>query len=443
MAKKSKAVVLFSLLITSYLLRLISLNQSFWLDEAISANVIRNYSILDIITRFSPSDFHPPLFYLLLKTWSFVFGTSVVGLRLFSVTASVITGIFVYKISKLLFNKNVALWSTILLLVNPLFVYYSQELRMYSLVTLFLTISTYYFVAILKSNIINLKSVVIFNIFIFLSFLTFYGSIFYILTFYLILFFQKKYKSLFFLIPGFLLSLLLVSPLLYKQLFISRTPLKDVANWSLVLGKSNLKNILLIPLKFSFGRISFYPKLIYYLLSGFWTVFVFANIKKHKYLCPLFILPLVMAFIVSFKLPMLQYFRYLYLLPALSILLSRSMFKQIILAGFVILSLLYLSAPAFHREDWKSLSASLPQAATIYMIPSFADPLNYYRPDLEISDIRTIEPESQGRKALTIVPYGTDIYGFDYTKYLSSQNYTHFNTTNFNQITSEIWVNSL
>lgn len=434
---------LYSLLIASYLLRLISLNQSFWLDEAISANVIRNYSFIDIVIIFSPQDFHPPLFYLLLKAWSLIFGTSVFGLRLFSVTASVLAGLFVYKTAKLLFNHKTALWSSALFLFNPLFVYYSQELRMYSLVTLFLTISTYYFVAILKSNILNLKSKLLFNLFIFLSFLTFYGSVFYIFSLYFLLILQKKYKLLFQLLPCFLLGLLLLSPLLYRQIFLSKTLLADVANWSLVLGKSNLKNLLLIPLKFAFGRISFYPKFIYYILSGLWTVFVFKNFinfTNFKNLKFLFFFPLFLALLISFKLPMLQYFRYLYLLPIFSILLSTTKHKSIILFGFIILSLVCLLNPTFHREDWQSISNSLPASATVYMIPSFSDPLKYYRPDIKVSDIRTLTPDDLSTRGLIIIPYGFDIFGFNHIPLLQSLNFSHSHTQNFRQISLETWT---
>ncbi len=455
---KLSLVSLYSLLISSFFLRLISLNQSFWLDEAISANVIRNYSFLNIVAVFSPQDFHPPLFYLLLKAWSLIFGTGVFGLRLFSVTASVLAGLFVYKTVKLLFGSKTALWSAALFLFNPLFVYYSQELRMYSLVTLFLSIATYYYFSLTchpEQNTVILRrsrrtsSLYLFNLFIFLSFLTFYGSIFYIFSLYFLLFIQKKYKLLFQLLPGFILSLLLLSPLLYRQIFLSKTLLTNVANWSLVLGKSNLKNLLLIPLKFTFGRISFYPKSIYYLLSGLWAIFIFFKIfiscsVRNVYIRSLhflFFFPLILAFLISFKLPMLQYFRYLYLLPIFSILLSVSKSKTIILSGFITLSLVYLLDKDFHREDWQSLAKSLPQDAIVYMIPSFSDPINYYRPDIKVSDIRTMVLKNQNTIVLLVIPYGFDIFGFNHTSYLQSINFIHSNTQNFRQISLETWSN--
>lgn len=54
MSKKLLLIIILSLT-----LRLLSLNQSFWLDEAISANVAKNYSYQNIIASFSSSDFHP------------------------------------------------------------------------------------------------------------------------------------------------------------------------------------------------------------------------------------------------------------------------------------------------------------------------------------------------------------------------------------------------
>jgi len=436
---------LFIIFVLAFLVRLIALDQSFWLDEAISANVIKNYSFRNIVTQFSPSDFHPPFFYLILKTWSFVFGTSPIGLRLFSVTASLLTGLYVYEIAKLLFNKKTAFLATIFLLFNPLFVYYSQELRMYALVSLFLSASTYYFFKIQKSP--NLKTLFLFNLFIFLSILTFYGSIFYIASLFLLLLIQKQYKLIIRLVPGILLSFLLISPLLYRQIFLTKTVLKNVTNWSLVLGKSNLKNLFLVPIKFSFGRLTFYPQKLYYLAAGLWTTLIFFNLiksKKSKSLIFLFLTPLALAFLVSFKLPMLQYFRYLYLLPIFSLLLSVSVVETKLLAHFtslifILLSLFYLLSPSQHREDWQSLASSLPANSNVYMISSFADPLKFYRPDIIISDIRTIAPDNQSTRELVIIPYGFEIFAFDHKTLLESQKFTNNQTTSFRGIDLETW----
>jgi len=307
---------------------------------------------------------------------------------------------------------------------------------MYSIVTLFLSITTYFYFK---------KSYALFNIFTFLSFLTFYGSVFYIFTIFTLTIIQKKPKLLPKLIPGFLLSLLLISPLLYRQLFLSKTLLKNVTNWSLVLGRANLKNLLLIPIKFTFGRITFYPKSIYYVVASLWTIFIFFNltkIKQTKSLLFLFIFPLILVFLISFHLPMLQFFRYLYLLPIFSLILSISATKSklFILLGFFVLSSAYLFSSSQHREDWKSLANALPENSDIYLISSFADPLKYYRPDLNIIDIRQLGKTDQVHKPpIFVIPYGLQIFGYDHQPGLESYDFTLSQTQNFRQISLETW----
>lgn len=119
---------IFLVIIIALVLRLISLNQSLWLDEAISANVVKNYSYTDILGKFSPSDFHPPLYYFTLKAWTSVFGFSEISLRFPSIIFSLITIYLVFRFF--------GFYPSLLLSLNPLYLYYSQEARMYSLVTL-------------------------------------------------------------------------------------------------------------------------------------------------------------------------------------------------------------------------------------------------------------------------------------------------------------------
>ncbi|MFA6602424.1 MAG: hypothetical protein WCT01_01340, partial [Candidatus Shapirobacteria bacterium] len=65
-------------------LRLISLDQSLWLDEAITAQVAKK-TPTEIVSQFSVADFHPPTYYWLMAGWSRVCQNSEVCLRLPSV----------------------------------------------------------------------------------------------------------------------------------------------------------------------------------------------------------------------------------------------------------------------------------------------------------------------------------------------------------------------
>lgn len=414
---------LLAILFISIVLRLISLNQSLWLDEAISANVAKNYSYQNIITQFSVTDFHPPLYYLTLKSWSSIFGYSEIGMRSLSVVFSLLTITLVFL--------HFGFWPTILLALNPLYLYYSQEARMYSMVSFFIFFA---FLAFRKNK------PIVYYIFTFLSLFTFYGSIFFFASVSLYFFIKKDYKNfiIYSLAPA--LALLFLSPLLIIQYQNSREMLKSVLNWSTVLGSANLKNLLLIPIKFTIGRISFYPKFVYYLISAIlviplWTIIFYKSLKPTK-ITFIFWSTLIIGFIFSLFTPMFQYFRFLYLLPFVCIILNtclpagRKIFYNFI---FLIFSCLYLFLPQFQREDWKSLSATLP--AKVYMISSFADPINFYK-NIDVIDIRNSILENN----ITVVPYGEAIHGFDHNNYLTNLGYKKISTTNFRELTTENWV---
>lgn len=267
---KDKKVLI--VLAVAFLIRLLALNQSLWLDEATTARVVLHYNYFDIITKFSPFDFHPPLYYLLMKLWTGIFGYSEIFLRLPSVIFSLLTGWMIYKIGAMVENKKLGIWSMIFFLFNPLIMYYSQEARMYMMSTFLLSCAIYYFIKMLKvksqRSKVQSNDFLLFNLFCILSFYTFYGSVFLIATFLLYFLYKKQYgifmKSLIFNLPSFLI----ISPLLYTQFMHSRQALIYVTHWNLVLGKATIKNLLLIPLKFTSGRISFFPKLIFYAVTG-------------------------------------------------------------------------------------------------------------------------------------------------------------------------------
>lgn len=439
---KNKLVIV---VIIAFILRLIALSQSLWLDETTSARVVSEYSYQQIIQKFSPTDFHPPLYYLLLKLWTSIFGLSEISLRFPSIIFSLLTGLLIYLIGKKMHSKELGFWASVFFLFNPLVVYYSQEARMYIMATFLLTTSFYYFLKIsnLKSKII--LNTIFFSLFSSLSFLTFYGSLFFIITILIYLLFKKRYKYFFISFLFLLFSFLITSPLLYQQFSNAQKQLVIVLNWQQVLGKANIKNLLLIFLKFSFGRISFHPKVIYYLISGLWTVFIFyyafVGGFKNKRLFFFFTAPIILGLIFSFFTPLFSYFRFLYLLPIFSLFLSYGVKKRrlrlIIISGFVILSLVYLLNPVFHREDWKKLSQHLTTSERIYMIASSSDPIKYYRKDIIIYNLQELKNTSD--KKIIVVPYSADIYGIDYQKILKDRNYQLENKKTFRGLIIENW----
>src|SRR3990167_7917065 len=125
--------MIYIILILAFILRVIKLNQSLWLDEAININAIRGLGFKDIVFNYSLGDFHPPLYHVLLKSWMLIFPVSEIRIRMMSVILGVATIFITYKIAKALFEKKTALISAALLSTAPLHIYYSQEARMYML----------------------------------------------------------------------------------------------------------------------------------------------------------------------------------------------------------------------------------------------------------------------------------------------------------------------
>lgn len=449
------------LLIPAFAIRLIHLDQSLWLDEATTAVTVQRYSFWEIVTQFSPADFHPPLYYLFMDIWTSFAGYSEIALRMPSVIFSVLAGYFVYKSARRLFpatehGLGAAVLSSVFFLFNPLIVYYAQEARMYAFVT-FLVAANFYYLLTLMSRKVKYSSL-FFHLTLAAMFLSFYASIFYIGVVILYLLYHKKYPLLVSTVTTTLAAITVVFPLLYTQYTGSKTALEAVKNWSLVLGTVSLKNIILIPIKFTSGRISFEPKIVYYVLAAAWMALLaylpFEMFRKKKdtarpqaiLLGYFFLTPLLLGTVFSFISPLLQYFRFQFLLVFVSILLGISasrlksdIFKYAIVAGFIAWSLLYLLVPRFHREDWKYLAESLKkEQLPIYMVESSSDPITYYASSVRTKPLRDIVYGEYQEEDIIVIPYTSEIHGINYSIILQGNNLCR-EVVPFRELTYEKW----
>lgn len=114
---------------------------SIWFDEAFGAYLIR-FNFWDI-AKYTAADVHPPLYYWLLKLWGMLFGNTELALRSMSVFFGATVIVLGYLLVHRLFDKKVARISLIFLVLSPMLVRYSQEMRMYTLVTAIALAATY------------------------------------------------------------------------------------------------------------------------------------------------------------------------------------------------------------------------------------------------------------------------------------------------------------
>jgi len=102
-----------------------------WLDETASLDLatLPVRAILENV-RHSPLG---SLYFLVLKGWITVFGTSPLALRAPSVLAGVAVVLGTYALGRCLFGRNVAIVAALFAAVSPTQLYYSQEARIYML----------------------------------------------------------------------------------------------------------------------------------------------------------------------------------------------------------------------------------------------------------------------------------------------------------------------
>ncbi|KKS70087.1 MAG: Glycosyl transferase family 39, partial [Candidatus Daviesbacteria bacterium GW2011_GWA2_42_7] len=140
------------ILILAFLLRLVTLDQSLWLDEAINVLAAKNLSWFDFVARYPIGDFHPPGYFALLWPFTRIFGFSEIAVRMPSLLLGVGTVYLTYLLGKKLFDKKIAGLAALFLAVGPLHVFYSQEARMYSLAAFSVALSSYFLVKWVKGE---------------------------------------------------------------------------------------------------------------------------------------------------------------------------------------------------------------------------------------------------------------------------------------------------
>ena len=127
-----------------------------------------------------------------------------------------------------------------------------------------------------------------------------------------------------------ILAFALWSPIFISQL---RTGFSITGTaWWQILGVASFKNAALIPVKFILGRISFDDNILYTAVvvfaAGLFGYLLFKAKKTSNLIWMWLIVPIILGIFLSFKIPTLSYFRFLFCLPALYILVAAGIEKS-------------------------------------------------------------------------------------------------------------------
>ncbi|MCB9812833.1 MAG: glycosyltransferase family 39 protein [Pseudomonadales bacterium] len=419
---------LFLIIILALFLRIPHLNGSFWMDEAAQAlEIVRPLSQQFNIV----ADFQPPLLHLILhfaqyfshsEWWLRTIGALIPGL---------ITIFFTYKLSEKLFNKNTAILASLMLSTSSFHIFYSQELRPYSLPAMLGVISMYYFYQFINDKTIKHWRLIVVNL---LGMYSSYLFPFLIISQFLFIFIKELSPKLFNLNNFQLTKIFLITqvivilgflpwiPTLLLQLEAGGMVRKNLPGWENVVSIPQLKAIPLVIAKFIFGVLNVDPNLFYIsfglLILLLFFVLLFLKINENRqgifhhlfaykdnsnlaFTIYWFLLPLLTSWIVSIFIPVVRPKRLLYILPAFYILASflittylkskNKLLSQI--ASVLLLSIFsinifstfsYYINPNLQRENWKGLYQNIAEdfspsnTIIIYSFTSKFAPMQWY-----------------------------------------------------------------
>ena len=134
------------------------LRDDLWYDEAFTGVLMRvgREEFWNVISK----DPHPPLYYLLLKGWTYIFGVNDFSLRSLSAIFGVLLIIAVYYLVKKLFSRETAEIAAFLTAVNPFLISYSVEARSYMMFGFLMALAVY-FLVLRKMNLFVLTLIVL------------------------------------------------------------------------------------------------------------------------------------------------------------------------------------------------------------------------------------------------------------------------------------------
>jgi 4-amino-4-deoxy-L-arabinose transferase-like glycosyltransferase len=146
---QSRRLLFIAILLLATILRFYRLDgQSFWNDEGNSVRLAQRS--LALVAAGAAGDIHPPGYYYLLWAWIRFTGDSEFAVRSLSAFMGLLLVAVTYALGHQLGHPARGLAASLLAAVSPFRVYYSQEARMYILVTLVGAAATYSFVRMVR-----------------------------------------------------------------------------------------------------------------------------------------------------------------------------------------------------------------------------------------------------------------------------------------------------
>lgn len=208
-----------AIIIVSIFLRFFRIgHQSFWIDEILTVGAYASPAGGVSFWKKLLWDVHGPLYSFFLHFWSMA-GSSEAWLRMPSAAAGVLSVIFFYRWISATAGWKRGMTGAFLLAISPLNIYYSQELRFYSFLILFLVLSLLAFREFVEEP--SMKKGSILGLFLGLACLSHFMALFLCAALFVFMAVTGRVRGKW-LGPGIVsaaIVLLMVSPWVYRELY--------------------------------------------------------------------------------------------------------------------------------------------------------------------------------------------------------------------------------
>src|SRR5690348_5288479 len=138
------------LVIYSVALIYLAAKLNIWEDEAYSMHTTSN-NLARVISQSYTFEGQPPFYFVLLAIWRHI-SPGIFFARFLSLICIGLSGIFFYKIIRLIYNAEFPKWMLIIYLMNPFTIWAALEIRLYALVILLSCILLYCFFQFFFNN---------------------------------------------------------------------------------------------------------------------------------------------------------------------------------------------------------------------------------------------------------------------------------------------------
>lgn len=137
------------LLVGAALYIAVCFHNSLWFDEAYTVGLM-NHTFFDMI-KWSASDVHPHLYYIMLWLFTHIFGVKLTVMRIFSAIGAILFASLGLTHIKRDFGKKIGFWFSFCAVFSGSMLVYTNQIRMYTWAAYFVTLAAIYAYRVFKT----------------------------------------------------------------------------------------------------------------------------------------------------------------------------------------------------------------------------------------------------------------------------------------------------